>query len=364
MSFQTSLILSNKIDAFLTLVRLGIGHPAYVMPDVIDWQAIEALANQHGLSAIILDGVEKLPESKRPPQELLLQWIGEVLQEYEQRYKNYCNAIAELAEFYNTHHYRMMILKGYACSLDWPRPEHRPCGDIDIWQFGEQKYADACLSEVKQIEIDYSQPHHTVFYWGEFIVENHYDFLNVHHHKSNVELESILKDLGRDDRHYVQLNGEWICLPPPNLHALFLLRHTIGHFAAEHVSLRQILDWAFFVKAHKEEIDWKWLEKVVEQYGMTPIYQIINAICVEDLGFDSELFPEIKYYPFVKQRVLNEIINPEFGFGLPNGVVKRVIFKLRRWRGSSWKHKLCYRESMWSAFWSGIWSHVLKPKSI
>ena len=84
------------------------------MPDVIDWQAIEALANQHGLSAIILDGVEKLPESKRPPQELLLQWIGEVLQEYEQCYKNYCNAIAELAEFYNTHHYRMMILKGYA----------------------------------------------------------------------------------------------------------------------------------------------------------------------------------------------------------------------------------------------------------
>lgn len=46
------------------------------------------------------------------------------------------------------------------------------------------------------IKIDTSHHHHTVFEWEGFTVENHYDFLNVHHHKSNVEMERIFKSLG------------------------------------------------------------------------------------------------------------------------------------------------------------------------
>lgn len=73
----------------------------------------------------------------------------------------------------------MMILKGYACSLDWPKPEHRPCGNIDIWLFGKQKEADALLANKKGLEIDSSHHHHhTIFYWRDFMVENHYDFFD------------------------------------------------------------------------------------------------------------------------------------------------------------------------------------------
>lgn len=63
---------SNSFDSFFKLVRLGIGRSTYVQTDV-DWNSIEALAEQHGLSAIVLDGIDKLPSSSRPPQELLLQ---------------------------------------------------------------------------------------------------------------------------------------------------------------------------------------------------------------------------------------------------------------------------------------------------
>lgn len=68
----------NK-DSFLTLVRMGIGHRC-AFPDVIDWQSIKTLADKQGLTAIIVDGIEQLPDTKRPPKELLLQWIGEVFQ--------------------------------------------------------------------------------------------------------------------------------------------------------------------------------------------------------------------------------------------------------------------------------------------
>ena len=144
--------------SFLTLVRLGIGHTTEVIPQPISWKEIEIIANRHGLLAIVVDGIEKLPSVLRPPQELLLEWIGEVLQDYEYRYEQYCKAISELAGFYNSHGFKMMILKGYACSLDWPKPEHRPCGDIDIWLFGQQKEADALVASEKGIKVDYS--HH------------------------------------------------------------------------------------------------------------------------------------------------------------------------------------------------------------
>ena len=142
----------NSKDTFLQIVRLGIGHSAGSILGEIEWSEIEALAEQQGLSAVIVDGVEKLPEDKRPTKELLLQWIGESLQRYEYRYEQYRRALAEMTGFYSQHGYKMMVLKGYACCLNWPKPEHRPCGDIDIWQFGQQRsWADCSIWGWKEL---------------------------------------------------------------------------------------------------------------------------------------------------------------------------------------------------------------------
>lgn len=351
-------------ESFLSIVRLGIGHNSYPLLCPLDWEALESLASQHGLSAVLVDGVERLPESQRPPKPLLLQWIGETLQGFEYRYELYRRAISEMASFYNEHGFKMMVLKGYASSLDWPKPEHRPCGDIDIWQFGKQSEADATLAKEKGVEIDNSHHHHSVFYWRDFMVENHYDFINVHHHKSNVGFEKILKELAQDDTNCVEVYGEKVYLPSPNLHALFLLKHTMMHFAAEGISLRQLIDWGFFVKAHGKDVDWTWLESVLAEFGMRRLYDAFNAICVEDLGFEVSIFLRVQFEPILKDRVLNEILNPEFSEELPKSVLRRVAFKIRRWKGSAWKHELCYKDSMWSAFWSGVWNHLIKPSSI
>lgn len=358
------LTLSNTYNAFLALTRLGIGHSSQGITCDSNWSEIQALAVQHGLSAVVLDGIERVPDNCRPPKEILLEWIGEILQSYEQRYELYRQVIAEMASWYNTHGFKMMVVKGFACSLDWPKPEHRPCGDIDIWLFGKQKEADDDLSKEKGIKVDTSHHHHTVFDWKGFLVENHYDFINIYHHKSNAEFEKILKELGQEDAYNINLNGERIYLPSPNLHALFLLKHLMMHFASEGITIRQLLDWSFFVQANGKKIDWKMVWEVLERFGMKEMLNILNAICVEDLGFDSNIFPQVQFNPILKDKVLNEILSPEFSNQVPRGLFKRVLFKLRRWKGNAWKHELCYKESMWSAFWSGVWGHFLKPSSI
>ena len=258
----------------------------------------------------------------------------------------------------------MMVLKGYACSINWPKPEHRPCGDIDIWLYGDYKEADAVLKKEKGIEIDNDRQHHTVFDWQGFMVENHFDFTDLHHHKSNAEIERILKNLGQDSTDSLDIYDQTIYVPTPNMHALFLLKHTMAHFAAEGMTLRQIIDWGFYVKVHTNVIDWSWLEGVIDKYGMIPAYNIFNAICVEDLGFDAAIFPNVQFSPMLKDKVLNDILNPEFSSPLPKGLLPRVIYKVKRWSGNTWKHELCYKDSLWSAFWCGFWNHLRKPATI
>ena len=377
--------------AFIELVRLGIGHgTGCKLLTPIDWAALEDLAARQGLSAVVVDGVGKLPENMRPPKPVLLQWIGETLHGYEYRYEQYRKAIAGLASFYNKHGYKMMVLKGYACSLDWPRPEHRPCGDIDIWLFGRQAAADAALSskfkgQRSKFKVDRSHHHHTVFDWGGFTVENHYDFISTYHHRSHIAYERILKELGTfkvesgEFRVEGQLNGcsvegckipcvevcgEKVYLPSANLHALFLLKHAMLHFVGTELTFRQLLDWAFFVKCHGKDVDWGMVVSVLDEHGMMPMFGILNAICVEDLGFEASLFPAVQFDPAVKGRVLQEIFASVYQNDDDEGFMTRQVNRYRRWRDNGWKHDLCYRESRWSAFWCGVWGHILKPASI
>ena len=296
--------------------------------------------------------------------------MGKVMQGYEQRYALYRKTVADLAAWYHAHGYRMMVLKGMACGLDWPKPEHRPYGDIDIWLFGLQEEADALMVQefkVQGFKVDNSHHHHTVFEWQGFTVENHYDFVNVHHQKSNVELEKIFKELAFQDNSSVVLHPSYIGLPSPNLHALFLMKHLISHFAADKITLRQVLDWGFFVKKQGENIDWSWLQSELKRFGMLKWFDTVNAICIEDLGFDKDCWSKVGNYGVdasIKQRVLNDILTPEFSEKTPKHVWKRIPFKYRRWKANEWKHELCYKESMCSAFWSGVKNHILKPSSI
>ena len=382
------MVHSDLKELFLALVRLGIGHQlvsslTFQVSSEVDWVQLKALADQHGLSAVVLDGLNEVSKSNSQlstlNSQLKLSWIGEVMQNYEQRYVQNENAIASLAGWYTQHGYKMMVLKGYSCSLDWSKPNHRPCGDIDIWLFGQQREADAALGSWFKVlaeasdqgrahdpnfKIDKGHHHHTVFEWQGFTVENHYDFLNVHHHKSNVEMEAILKDLGKDGSHFVELKGEKVYLPSANLHALFLLRHSMSNFASTGFKLRQLLDWAFFVEKHGEEIDWEWLESQLEHFGMKKLYDVLNAICVEDLGFSVKLFPQVQFQPQLKKRVLNDILTPEFSEKESGGFLSRAVFKYRRWKANAWKHELCFNDSLWSAFWSGVWGHLMKPGMI
>lgn len=365
-------MITDLHESFLQLVRLGVGTETVSsfknpVPSAINWAQLKVLADEQGLLAIVLDGIDKLNESISIPLQMKLEWIGEVIQSYEQRYTDYEKALGELAGFYQKHNIKMMVLKGYGLSLNYPNPKHRPCGDIDTWNYGKQKEADRILTRELGIPVDTSEHHHTIFLWKGYMVENHYDFLNIFSSKSNSELELLLKELAKDDSYKVAIGAVDVYFPSPNMNALFLLRHALNHFARAGVNLRNLLDWAFFWGKNGDKVNWVWLSEILQKYSMMDFFHIINRICIEDLGFEKTLFPETNSRKsYLKERVLREIISPEADNKKAHNprFIPRLIFKMHRWSSNSWKRQLCYNEGQVAAFVTSVWSHLLKPNSI
>lgn len=127
-------------ETVLALICYGIGKPVRCsFPKDIDWESVFGHSQKQGVAAIVLDGInfcfEKGIELNLDFQ-TKMDWIGLVSQ-MEAKYAQHEKNMRTLAAWYKQHGINMMVLKGYGLSLNYPLPNHRPSGDIDIYLFGE-----------------------------------------------------------------------------------------------------------------------------------------------------------------------------------------------------------------------------------
>lgn len=363
--------MERAASSLFPLLRAGLGLPCEGA-EVVDWPAVYRLAAAQGVLAVAWDGLQRLieegviPADRQPDRALKIRWAYNVAQ-IEQKYGRQRSAIAKLAALYGAHGIGMMLLKGYGLSLLYPRPEHRPCGDIDIWLFGKQSEADELLRRECGLAVDEDKHHHTTFTFDGILVENHYDFINIHSHLSNREIERILKQLAATPGQCetVDVDGQTVCLPPVDFDALFLLRHAAAHFAAAEIGLRHVVDWAVFVRRNHGRIDWTALERIAREQNMHRFLYALNALAVDCLGLEAALFPPFERDAELERRVLAEILHPAFGEALPKGnIVVTLSFMWRRWWANRWKHRIVYREGLIVTFFVQLVSHLMKPRSL
>lgn len=60
---------------------------------------------------------------------------------------------------------------------------------------------------------------------------------------------------------------------------------------------------------------------------MNEFFNLINAICVEDLGFPVNNFPSVQFVPTLKESVLEDILDPKYTAAEPKGFFPRVVYK-------------------------------------
>lgn len=350
--------MENVQKILLELVKFGIGKESHfkILHD-IDWQEIYRLSQKQNVSAIVLDSINRCFKNGIElgiDFQTKMEWIG-LTQQIETLYQQHETHLRKLAKFYREHGISMMVLKGYGLSLNYPVPKHRAPGDIDIYLFGDYEKGDKLVESELGIKIDKSHHHHTVFTFQGESVENHYDFLNVHVRKSNKRMEARLKMLAQQS-----YEAEGIYYPSTAFDAIYLLRHCAAHFASTHMTVRQVLDWGFFMEKHHKEIQWDDYLTYLKEEGIYRFYNLMGLFCMRHLGFDASIFHGL-YEDTLFGRFSNEIVSPEFKDKENGSLIHSLSVKPRRWWHNRWKNRLCYPDNAWSEFAYGLWAKILKP---
>lgn len=283
-------------NAFLALVRLGIGltdssvvlgQTSEITVDV-DWESVKELAEKQGLSAIVLDGIERLPENSRPPQMLLLEWIGEILQN-ESIYSLHDEVARDVAKLFYEYGIRTYVLKGAVVSECYPKPQHRVSVDIDCYLLPEKSDFDAWslgndLIRKKGFQVNTDFYKNSSFDISGVTFENHQYLTPFRGNDRLIALERKLQKMLRQDKTEDIFEGTWLYRPPVMVTALFLIEHAYSHFLHEGLTWRHVLDWMMFSRKHVKEIDWYALDAMMDEFGFRKFYETYNRLGKYALG--------------------------------------------------------------------------------
>ncbi|MBO6254538.1 MAG: nucleotidyltransferase family protein, partial [Bacteroidaceae bacterium] len=257
----------------------------------MNWVQLKALADGQGLSAVVLDGLDKLNDTSFL-QELKLEWIGEVLQ-MEATYKLHQEVATDMANLFHRNAIRTYVLKGRVISECYPKPNHRVSVDMDCYLLPAQGEFDAWrlgndLIKSKGFLVSTGFYKDSAFNLPGLKVENHKYLTPFRGNERLASLEKLLQAMMQADNGEDIIEGTWLYRPPIMVSTLFLIEHAYSHFLHEGLTWRMVLDWVLFSKKHKSEINWNDFEVYVDEFGFRKFYDSFVRLGKLLLGEISE----------------------------------------------------------------------------
>ena len=285
--------LDNNTQAFLALVRAGLWEQdVRLLPHQdIEWREIYRLATEQSVLGLVVDGLEH--SEVKPPQVLLLQWIGK-LQQIEQRNKAMNAFIAESIGTLREQDIYALLVKGQGVAQCYEKPLWRPSGDIDYF-LSKDDYGKAVAFFKNKYSNNkdggrYSQEY--VFYTDQWMIEVHGSLRTCLSSKIDKVVDTVQKSVfyGGNVRPWDN-NGTLVFLPAPNEDVFLVFTHFIKHFYKEGMSLRQVCDWCRLLWTYRESQNYGKLEFWINKAGLMKEWQAFAALAVKYLGMPAEAMP-------------------------------------------------------------------------
>lgn len=288
------MIKDHNIQAFFALLQAGLwggGNPDMRIDGTTDWEEVYRLATEQSVLGLILAGLEH--SDVKPPQMLLLQWIGEV-QIIEQWNKEMNGFIAELIEKLRKNDIYALLVKGQGVAQCYEKPLWRVSGDVDLL-LDDENYQKAKellipLSEVTESE-DVAKKHLALKING-FEVELHGKMPFGISCRADDVVDEMLEDSllkGRVSKWPVDETD--VLLPNPDNHIVIVFTHFLRHFFIEGVGLRQICDWCRLLYSYRDSLNYELLESRIKAMGLMSEWKAFGALAIEYLGFPKDSMP-------------------------------------------------------------------------
>ena len=235
-------------DLFFEVVRLALGTQDKLSrnPSKEEWGQIFLMCQQQAIAGVVLDGLERLLAEQRPPQLLLLLWIGDV-QHIEVAYSLQCQRAKELRVIFQKIGSLSSVLKGIGFSQYYPVPRHRQGGDIDLWVDGDRKAIMEWLRS--QYEIAHVVWHHVdAKIFDDVETEIHFHPGWLYNPIYNKRLQRWFEE--RKGKQFEVNESLGFAYPTIEFNVVFALVHLYHHLIEEGVGIRHIVDCYYLLKAN------------------------------------------------------------------------------------------------------------------
>ena len=288
--------LNKNIDAFFVLVSAGLWEDANLefnlnLDGGVDWEEVYQLSEEQSVIGLVLAGLEH--SNTKPPQELLLQWIGEV-QVLEQQNKTMNKFIANLVEKLRREDVYTLLLKGQGVAQSYDRALWRGCGDVDLF-LSDDNYNRAkklLVPIASYVEKEYVREKHLGMTIDGFVVELHGTLHSGLSSKIEKGLDEIKKSVFFEGKARSWKNGSThIFLPNADEDVVYVFTHMLQHFFKEGLGLRQVCDWCRLLYRYRSELDLRLLESRIKRMGLLSEWKAFGAFAIEYLGMPSEAMP-------------------------------------------------------------------------
>ena len=331
----------RTIEAFLALVRAGLWEREVQLSPFgkIDWNDIYRLSGEQSVIGLVLAGLEH--SDVKPPQPLLLQWIGEV-QILEQQNNSMNSCIAELYDTLLKEEVFSVLVKGQGVAQCYERPLWRASGDIDLLLDNEnyEKAKKVLYPLASRIDPEEKHKKDQSITINDFLIEIHGCMPFGMSKRADKIVELTLKDTLRNGGVDVWKNDKTdVLLPNPINHVTLVFTHFIHHLFIEGVGLRQICDWCRLLWSYKDSLNQGLLELRILKMGLMTEWKAFAALVVEYLGMPVEAMPLYDARFNVKgERALKRVLKSG-NFGYNNdlsyrtrytGVTYKIIATWRR----------------------------------
>ena len=337
------------MSLFFELIQVALGRRDKLsrIPTAKEWNNLLDEATRQAVAGICIAGVDKLPQEQRPPQMLLLEWIG-LSEQIRQQNKHVDEQTAKIWRQLKENGLEAAVLKGQGIAQEYGElASLRQSGDIDIWiKGGYETVCDYVQRTHPTTDVAYHRFHYD--YFDDTEVELHHRPTLMRNLLDDWKLARWYNSFGADS--FVYLEDKGFAVPPVEFNRIFILTHIYRHFLFEGIGLRQVIDYYFVLKANggkgKEEI-----AKVLKALKLMRFAEALMWLLHEKLGLEEQSLI-CGMNEKEGQFVLKEI-EQTGNFGYDDSRYKyKHFFKLRRQMAHG-AHLLAHYPS--EVIWTPIW---------
>lgn len=296
---------------FFSILRTAMwGVPVEIPQGFRDWKYVMKMAKAQALQGLVTDVFLTTPEIVSVLNPKAVGRLQEVPLNNMAMHTSLNNTLILILNTLRAAGVEPVLLKGQGLSLNYPVPQLRQCGDIDLY-VGVENYMkayDALLPIVTEIdgrsEAESETKHFHAKIGSVFIEVHRYASVLSSRRMNRIyqryESEGLANNLVP-----VSLGVVTVNTPAADFNIYYIFHHLWHHFLTSGIGFRHFCDLALLLHARHGSIDLAYLEKILNDMGEMVPWQVLGCVMVDVLGLPQEEFP---FYDASQRKKLDHLM--------------------------------------------------------